>query len=126
MFILMGGLGAGLAVLAGLAMWLSPSVDGRYRNTVVVIAWTMLPIGVIMCITGFIQGRRAGELDISAYARAPRRDYHVSGNEIEFVCPSCRKTYRASPLLGGKPFICRECAVTFNVPSGLGETAVKG
>jgi hypothetical protein len=126
MFILMGGLGASLVALAGLGMWLSSSnIEGRYVNAVLICAWVILPIGVVMCAVGFVQGKRAGELDISAYTRARPRDYHVAGREIEFVCPSCRRSYRASPLLGGKPFICRECQVTFNVPNGLGEASAK-
>lgn len=124
-FILMGGLGAGLVVLAVLGMWLTSIIEGRYVNAVVIASWIMLPIGIVLCVVGFVQGKRAGELDISAYTRARPRDYHVAGHEIEFVCPSCRKTYRASPLLGGKPFICRECQITFNVPSGLSQAAAK-
>jgi hypothetical protein len=125
MFILMGGLGAGLVALAGLAMWLSTIIEGRYASAIAIAGWVILPIGLVLCVLGFVQGRRAGELDISAYTRTPRRDYHVAGQEIEFICPSCRKTYRASPLLGGKPFICRECQVTFNVPVGLNQAAAK-
>jgi hypothetical protein len=115
-YILLGGFGAGLVVLAGFMMWLSQSIEPRFYTRIMILSWAAIAIGLTLCVIGFVQGKRAGELDISSYAKAPRRDYHVAGDEIDFACPVCHKAYRASPLLAGKPFKCRECKESFDVP----------
>jgi hypothetical protein len=115
-YILMGAFGAGLVVLAGFMLWLMQSIEPRYGPAITIISPIVIVVGLTLCVIGFVQGRRAGELDISAYAKTPRRDYGVAGTEIDFVCPICHKPYRASPLLAGKPFKCRECRESFDVP----------
>jgi hypothetical protein len=115
-YILMGGLGAGLVVMAGFMFWLSQSIEPRFATAIMIISSIAVVVGLFLCVIGFVQGKRAGELDISAYTRTPRRDYGVAGAEIDFACPVCHKPYRASPLLAGKPFKCRECRESFDVP----------
>ena len=128
-FILLGGFGAGLVVLAGFMIWLSQTMEPRFANRIWIGSSVAIVAGLTLCVIGFVQGRQAGELDISSYAKAPRRDYHVAGSEIGFECPICHKTYRASPLLAGKPFKCRECRESFDVPrvgAPNGGAAVQG
>ena len=115
-YILLGGFGAGLVVLAGFMLWLSQTIEPRFATAIMIGSSVAIALGLTLCLIGFVQGRRAGELDISAYTKAPRRDYGVAGTEIDFECPICHKSYRASPLLAGKPFKCRECRESFDVP----------
>ena len=128
-FILLGGFGAGLVVLAGFMLWLSQTMEPRFATRILVGAIVAIVVGLVLCVIGFVQGKRAGELDITAYTRMKRRDYGVEGAEINFECPICHKSYRASPLLAGKPFKCRECQESFDVPRGIalnGGAAVQG
>jgi hypothetical protein len=116
-YILLGGLGVGLALASMFLIWQSQFVPPSYQTLVAVVEYVSVPLGLGLGCMGLINGRRAGEFDIAAYNRASRkRDHHVSGAEIEFECPMCHKGYRASPLLAGKPFTCRECREVFDVP----------
>ncbi len=115
MFILLGALGAGLAGWAAFWLWLSPTVEPRFATLLNIFAVAGIIVGSSLCAIGFIQGKRAGELDISAYTRTPRRNHGVAGAEIDFECPICHKGYRASPLLAGKSFKCRDCREIFSV-----------
>jgi hypothetical protein len=128
-FILLGGFGAGLSAWAAFMLWLAPVVPPRLTVPLMVGEIISIVLGLILCIVGFVQGRRAGEMDITQYTKTPRRDYGVAGAELDFQCPLCKKGYRASPLLAGKPFTCRDCREVFDVPVGRGgggQSAAKG
>jgi hypothetical protein len=114
-YILLGGLGLSLAAGAVVAMvWFKPI--GTNNAIILLISEVVLILlGVFLGTIGLINGRNAGELNISAYMKSPRRDYDVNGGEIHFRCPACQKPYRASPLLAGKSFTCRGCQKVFNV-----------
>jgi hypothetical protein len=114
-YILLGGLGMSLTSGAIVAMiWLqAPGNTNPAR--VLICEGVLLVAGIAMGVMGFINGRNAGELDINGYMKAPRRDYGVDGHEIGFYCPACKKGYRASPLLAGKQFTCRDCQKVFSV-----------
>ena len=114
-YILIGALGVSLFMGAVAAyLWYQPLGQSNITRTAILeIAGVVL--GAILAVIGFINGRNAGELDISSYMRTPRKDYGVNGGEISFACPVCKKGYRASPLLIGKPFTCRDCKKSFKV-----------
>jgi hypothetical protein len=116
-YILLGGLGVAVSLASLFLIWQSPFIPPAYQVLVTVIEYVSIPLGLGLGFMGLINGRRAGEFDIGAYNRSSRkRDHHVSGSEIEFECPVCHKGYRASPLLAGKPFTCRDCREGFDVP----------
>jgi hypothetical protein len=73
--------------------------------------------GIALALIGLYGGRGAGEFDPAILVKSSaRRDHHVDGTEIDFRCPTCQKVYRASPMLAGRPFMCRECNGKFEVP----------
>ena len=116
-YILMGGLGICLALASAFMLCQPPFVTLGYQKIVTISEFVSIPLGIAMAWIGLVNGRSAGEFDIGAYNRASRkRDHHVAGTEIDFSCPVCHKGYRASPLLAGKPFTCRECNQVFDVP----------
>jgi len=116
-YIFLGGLGFGLALACGFMIWWAPQLPPPYNLWLTICEYVFIPLGVVLGVMGFINGREAGEFNIAEYKRSSRkRDHHVSGTEIEFACPICHKIYRASPLLAGKPFNCRDCREVFEVP----------
>jgi predicted RNA-binding Zn-ribbon protein involved in translation (DUF1610 family) len=117
-YILLGAVGIMLAIWSAFMFFDPPWVPPAYERWLVVAEIVLGILGVILGWVGFLNGRKAGEFDIGQYVRSSRkRDHHVAGMEIEFSCPACHKIYRASPLLAGKPFSCRECGGTFVVNS---------
>jgi hypothetical protein len=115
-YILLGGLGVCLSLVAAFLLWQSPWIPPGDQVLVTVLEYAAIPVGIGLACLGWINGKRAGEFDIAAYVKSSRkRDHHVSGSEIDFECPVCHKGYRASPLLEGRPFTCRECQQVFNV-----------
>ena len=117
LYILLGGLGVGLALASMFLLWQSFFIPPAYQSLVAVCEYLAIPLGLGLGVLGFVNGKRAGEYNIAAYIKASRkRDHHVSGSEIDFTCPVCHKVYRASPLLAGKPFKCRDCQQAFDVP----------
>jgi hypothetical protein len=118
-YILLGGLGLSLAAGSVVAMiWFKP-ISSSNAILLLICECALILVGAALGTVGFINGRLAGEIDISAYMKAPRREYGVDGGEVDFRCPACGKPYRASPLLAGKPFTCRDCRTVFEVsPTG--------
>jgi hypothetical protein len=115
-YILLGGLGVGLALASAFMLWLSPSLPPPYPTPVLICEYLFIAVGLGLGWMGFVNGKRAGEFDIADYIKSGRRrDHHVSGTEIRFECPMCHKGYRASPLLAGRGFTCRECQQMFTV-----------
>ena len=116
-YILLGGLGMGLMAAAVFVLCASSDLPPAISSTAFHIAeYIAVVVGLVMGVVGFIYGREAGELDIRQALKAGRRDHGVAGKEIDFECPICHKGYRASPMLAGKPFTCRECREVFDVP----------
>ena len=119
-YILLGGLGLSLAAGSVVAMiWFKP-ISSSNAILMLICECALILVGIALGAVGFINGRLAGEIDISAYMKAPRRDYGVDGSEVDFRCPACGKPYRASPLLVGKPFTCRDCRNVFEVSQSNG------
>jgi hypothetical protein len=122
-YILLGGLGICLALASMFLLWQSQFIPPAYQVRVEICEYISVPLGLLLGYLGFVNGKRAGEFDVAAYIKASRkRDHHVSGTEIEFSCPVCHKGYRASPLLAGRPFTCRDCQEVFEVPRDSGFT----
>jgi ribosomal protein L37AE/L43A len=115
-YILLGGFGIMLTLWALFTIMYTPAVPPAFTQWVLPIQIGLAILGLILGWVGFLNGRDAGEFDVGKYVRSARkRDHNVNGTEIDFACPACQKTYRASPLLAGKPFSCRECGGTFIV-----------
>jgi hypothetical protein len=119
-YILLGGFGVCLA-LTSLFFICFPANDlpPSYVTPVSVCEYLFVPAGLLLGWMGFVNGRDAGEYNVADYIRSSRkRDHHVSGKEINFQCPVCHKGYRASPLLLGRAFTCRDCQQQFEVTEG--------
>jgi hypothetical protein len=115
-YILLGGLGVCISLASAFLLWQSQFIPPAYQAVVTIFEYVSIPLGIGLACLGWINGKRAGEFDIAAYVKSARqRDHHVSGSEIDFECPVCHKAYRASPLLVGRPFTCRDCREVFNV-----------
>jgi hypothetical protein len=126
-FILMGAVGVCLTAGAVVGMVYVQPLSQLNATRALIVEIIGLILGVVLGIAGFVNGRNAGELDISTYMKARRRDHHVSGSEISFACPACGKRYRGSPLLAGKPFTCRDCQQVFSAtPSDASSTEPPG
>jgi hypothetical protein len=124
-YILLGGLGVGMALGSIFLILQAQFIWPAYQTLATVLEYVSIPVGLVLGWMGLIYGKQAGEFDIAAYIKSSRkRDHHVSGSEIEFACPMCHKIYRASPLLAGKPFICRDCREVFDVTEKSGEPDV--
>ncbi len=125
-YILLGGFGIMLTLWSLFTMIYSPQLPPTYAQWLLPSQIVLALLGLILGWAGFLNGKRAGEFDIGQYVRSSRkRDHRVNGTEIDLACPACHKTYRASPLLAGKPFRCRECNDTFIVQTQTSPLAVK-
>ena len=126
-YILLGGFGLGLSLWAGFMLWLGGPIILSATAYVMPVEISLVVIGIVLAGLGLYNGREAGEFDPRRYNRASqRRDHHVGGSEIDFRCPTCQKVYRASPMLAGKPFMCRECNGRFQVPAVSSIRALPG
>jgi uncharacterized integral membrane protein len=115
----MGAFGVMLVMFSIFTIIYTPSIPFAYTQWVLPSQVVLIVLGAVLAWAGFLNGRKAGEFDVRRYVKsAKKRDHHVAGTEIDFACPACRKSYRASPLLAGKPFSCRECGGTFIVSTG--------
>jgi hypothetical protein len=125
-FILLGAFGIMLIMWSVFTFLYTPSIPVAYSQWVLPAQVTLIVLGLILGWIGFWNGKRAGEFDVGKYVKSARkRDHRVNGVEIDFACPACHKSYRASPLLAGKPFSCRDCGGTFIVQPGLPELTSK-
>jgi hypothetical protein len=116
-FILLGGFGLGLSLWFGFMLFLGGPLLTVPANDVIPVEIALIVTGVVLTVAGFFGGRDAAELDRVVLGKPIPRDHHVGGPEIDFRCPTCMKVYRASPMLAGRPFMCRECNGRFQVPT---------
>jgi uncharacterized integral membrane protein len=119
-YILLGAFGVMLVMLSIFTMIETPAIPLAYTQWLLPSQVGLIILGSILACAGFLNGKKAGEFDVRQYVKSARkRDHRVDGTEIDFACPACNKSYRASPLLAGKPFSCRECGGTFIVKAGV-------
>jgi hypothetical protein len=116
-FILIGGFGLGLSLWFGFMLFLGGPLLAVPTADVTAVEIGLVVVGMVLAIAGLYGGRDAAELDRVVLGKPIPRDHKVGGPEIDFRCPTCMKVYRASPLLAGRPFMCRECNGKFQVPA---------
>jgi len=63
-YILLGGLGMGLALASLFLLWQSQFIPPAYQVRVQVCEFISVPLGLLLGYLGFVNGRRAGEFDI--------------------------------------------------------------
>jgi hypothetical protein len=114
-FILLGGLGLGLSLWSGFMLCLGGPVILGFAAYMLPAEIGLMALGVVLAVVGFYSGRSVGEYSYKSYSH--RRHQPRGGAEIQFRCPSCQKVYRGSPMLAGKPFMCRDCGGRFEVPT---------
>jgi hypothetical protein len=114
-FILLGGFGLGLSLWSAFMLCLGAPVILGFAAYMLPAEIGLMVAGVVLAVIGFYSGRTVGEYSYKSYSK--RGGNQVNGVEVQFRCPSCQKVYRGSPMLAGKPFMCRGCGGQFVVPA---------